>query len=129
MWPTPQSWLAAFWPSGSASAASRSTVGTGSTWGREQRRGILASVADRRTLPVPEGLDGLRLDAAIARLFGVSRTTAAALVDAGEASVDGVVRARSDRVVGGAWLDVGTSGLMVVAKSERAYRVLKDGFR
>ena len=63
-------------------------------------------MADRRTLPVPEGLDGLRLDAAIARLFGVSRTAAAALVDAGEASVDGVVRARSDRVVGGACLEV-----------------------
>jgi len=164
-------------------------------------------VSVRRTLPVPEGLDGLRLDAAIARLFGVSRTTAAAIVEAGDASLDGVPRSKSERVTGGAlldvtlpapaapptadptpvpglrvvyadddlavvdkpvgvaahpspgWdgptvvgglaamghrvstsgaaerqgvvhrLDVGTTGLMVVAKSEHAYAVLKDAFR
>ena len=162
---------------------------------------------ERRTLPVPDGLHGLRLDAALARLFGFSRTAAASLADAGNASVDGVVRGRSDRVSAGAvlevmlpepasravaapaavpglavlyadddvvvvdkpvgvaahpspgWdgptvvgglaamgyrvstsgaaerqgvvhrLDVGTSGLMVVAASERAYTRLKDAFR
>lgn len=161
----------------------------------------------RRSLPVPEGLDGLRLDAAISRLFGLSRTAAAAIVEAGGASLDGRVSIKSDRVLAGAtldvdlpspdtapgpapqvveglrvvhedddilvvdkpvgvaahpspgWegptvigglaaaghrvstsgaeerqgvvhrLDVGTSGLMVVAKSERAYTVLKDAFR
>jgi 23S rRNA pseudouridine1911/1915/1917 synthase len=57
-------------------------------------------------LPVPDGLDGLRLDAALARLFGFSRGTAAALTDAGEVSVDGVVRGRSDRVAAGSVLDV-----------------------
>lgn len=61
---------------------------------------------DRRSLPVPDGLDGIRLDAAIARMFGLSRTAAAALVDDGQVSVDGQVRSRSDRVSGGAWLDV-----------------------
>lgn len=164
-------------------------------------------MTDRRTLPVPDGLDGLRLDAAISRLFGLPRTAAAALVDAGEATVDGVVRGRADRIRGGAVLDVtlpapaaaptsdpspvpglrvvhedddlvvvdkpvgvaahpspgydgptvvggllagghrlssygpaerqgivhrldvGTTGLMVVAKSERAYVALKDAFR
>jgi 23S rRNA pseudouridine1911/1915/1917 synthase len=164
-------------------------------------------VTDRRTLPVPEGLDGLRVDAAIARLFGVSRSVAAGIVDAGNALVDGVARKGSDKVRGGSWLDVelppppappaanptpvegltvlhedddvlvvdkppgvaahpspgydgptvvgallaaghrlsvhgpaerqgivhrldaGTSGLMVVAKSERAYSALKDDFR
>jgi 23S rRNA pseudouridine1911/1915/1917 synthase len=164
-------------------------------------------VSSRRSLPVPEGLDGLRLDAAISRLFGLSRTAAADLVGAGAASLDGVVSAKSERVTAGAvldvdlpepersplapaqvveglrvvfedddilvvdkpvgvaahpspgWtgptvigglaaaghrvstsgaeerrgvvhrLDVGTSGLMVVAKSERAYTVLKDAFR
>jgi len=40
-------------------------------------------VTSRRSLPVPEGLDGLRLDAAISRLFGLSRTGAADLVDEG----------------------------------------------
>ena len=156
---------------------------------------------------MPEGLEGLRLDAAVARLFGVSRTTAAAIIDAGDATVDGSAGSKSDRVSGGAWLDialpspdsapvrppepvagmsvvfedteivvvdkpvgvaahpspgwdgptvigglaatgvrvstsgaeerkgvvhrldVGTTGLMVVAKSERAYSVLKDAFR
>ncbi|HEX6755418.1 MAG TPA: S4 domain-containing protein, partial [Mycobacteriales bacterium] len=61
---------------------------------------------DRRTLPVPDGLDGLRLDAALARLFGFSRTTAASLVDAGEVTVDGRTRDRSDRVSAGSWLEV-----------------------
>jgi 23S rRNA pseudouridine1911/1915/1917 synthase len=62
--------------------------------------------AERRSLPVPDGLDGLRLDAALARMFGLSRTTAAALVDDGLVSIDGRVPGRSDRVHGGAWLDV-----------------------
>jgi 23S rRNA pseudouridine1911/1915/1917 synthase len=164
-------------------------------------------VTDRRSLPVPEGLDGLRLDAVLSRLFGLSRTSAVAIIEQGGASVDGRVRGKADRVLAGAtlevdlpsverapaaepalveglgivyedddivvvdkpvgvaahpspgWegttvigglaaaghrvstsgaeerqgvvhrLDVGTSGLMVVAKSERAYTVLKDAFR
>ncbi|GAC1327189.1 MAG: RluA family pseudouridine synthase [Mycobacteriales bacterium] len=164
-------------------------------------------MSDRRNLPVPDGLDGLRLDAAIARLFGLSRTAAVAIIEAGDATLDGIPRGKSDRVTGGAmldialpaapspptddprlvdgltvvhvdadivvvdkpagvashpspgWdgptvvgglraaghtiatsgaaerqgvvhrLDVGTSGLMVLAKSERAYAVLKDAFR
>ena len=158
-------------------------------------------------MPVPEGLDGLRLDAAISRLFGLSRTAAADLVGAGAATLDGNATMKSERVTAGAvlevdlpepdrtpsappevveglavlhedddilvvdkpvgvaahpspgWdgptvigglaaaghrvstsgaeerqgivhrLDVGTSGCMVVAKSERAYTVLKDAFR
>jgi 23S rRNA pseudouridine1911/1915/1917 synthase len=36
-----------------------------------------------RSLPLPDGLDGLRLDVAVSRLFGVSRTAAATLVDDG----------------------------------------------
>ncbi|MCU1587239.1 MAG: pseudouridine synthase, RluA family [Frankiales bacterium] len=156
---------------------------------------------------MPEGLDGLRLDAALSRLFGLSRTSAVTIIEQGGASVDGRVRGKSDRVLAGStlevdlpsverattppaelveglgivyeddaivvvdkpvgvaahpspgWegptvigglaaaghrvstsgaeerqgvvhrLDVGTSGLMVVAKSERAYTVLKDAFR
>lgn len=164
-------------------------------------------MTDHRALPVPEGLDGLRLDAALSRLFGLSRTTAVAVIEQGLAQLDGRVRGKSDRVVAGSmlevdlpsvapallaapvvvdglrvvheddaiivvdkpvgvaahpspgWegptvigglaaaghrvstsgseerqgvvhrLDVGTSGLMVVAKSEHAYTVLKDAFR
>jgi 23S rRNA pseudouridine1911/1915/1917 synthase len=164
-------------------------------------------VTDRRRLPVPDGLEGERLDAALARLFGFSRSRAAALVVDGHVHLDGGAPAKSDRVRAGAWLevelpdppgpvvivpqrvegmsivyddddivvvdkpvgvaahpspgwsgpsvvgglagagfrvstsgaaerqgvvhrlDVGTSGLMVVAKSERAYTALKRQFR
>ncbi|MBA3524639.1 MAG: RluA family pseudouridine synthase [Geodermatophilaceae bacterium] len=158
-------------------------------------------------MPLPDGLDGLRVDAALARMFGVSRTTAAGLIADGAALVDGRVPAKSERLAAGAWvevtlpdpdgppppepaavdglmivysdedivvvdkpvgvaahpspgwtgptvtqgvaamgqllatsgaaerqgvvhrLDVGTTGLMMLAKSERAYTVLKDAFR
>jgi 23S rRNA pseudouridine1911/1915/1917 synthase len=61
---------------------------------------------ERRSVPVPDGLHGMRLDQAISRLFGVSRTAAAALVEAGDASLDGVPRPKSDKVNAGAWLEV-----------------------
>jgi 23S rRNA pseudouridine1911/1915/1917 synthase len=165
-------------------------------------------VAEVRSLPVPDGLDGLRLDQAISRLFGLSRTAAASIAEAGDALIDGVPRPKSDKVSAGSWLevtlpspegavgpvepepvsglgvvysdsdivvvdkpvgvaahpspgwtgptvtaglaamghtvatggaaerqgvvhrlDVGTTGLMVVAKSERAYSVLKRAFK
>ncbi|GIF48618.1 ribosomal large subunit pseudouridine synthase D [Asanoa ferruginea] len=59
-----------------------------------------------RALPVPDGLDGMRLDQAISRLFGLSRTAAAAIVEAGDAVVDGTPRPKSDKVAAGAWLEV-----------------------
>ncbi len=57
-------------------------------------------------MPVPDGLDGTRLDQALTRLFGFSRTVAAALVEAGDVAVDGQVRPKSDKVSAGAWLEV-----------------------
>ena len=71
-----------------------------------QGAGQLRPVGDTRSLPVPEGIDGMRLDQAVSRLFGLSRTTAAALVEAGDALVDGLPRPKSDRVHAGAWLEV-----------------------
>jgi 23S rRNA pseudouridine1911/1915/1917 synthase len=159
-----------------------------------------------RRLELPEGLDGSRVDAAVARLFGLSRTAAADLVESGGVLLDGEQPAKSHRVSAGDWieielpdpitvtvtpelvdglrivyddddlvvvdkpvgvaahpspgwsgptvigglagagyristsgaaerqgvvhrLDVGTTGLMVVAKSEIAYSLLKDAFR
>ncbi len=165
------------------------------------------TAADTRSLPVPEGLAGERLDAGLARLLGLSRSRAAQLAEEGLVRLDGRPAAKSDRLVPGAWLDVtvprpdppvevrpervaglrvvhddddlvvvdkpvavaahpspgwtgptvvghlaasgyvvatsgaaerqgvvhrldvGTSGLMVVAKSERAYTVLKRAFK
>lgn len=59
-----------------------------------------------RALPVPEGLEGERLDAAMSRLFGLSRTRAADLVADGRVLLDGQATAKSDRVQAGAWLEV-----------------------
>jgi len=63
-------------------------------------------MSDRRSLPVPDGLEGERLDAALARLFGFSRSRAAALVSEGHVLIDGAVPAKSDRVRAGSWLEV-----------------------
>jgi 23S rRNA pseudouridine1911/1915/1917 synthase len=66
----------------------------------------VTDAADRRTLPVPDGLEGERLDAALARMFGLSRSRAAQLVSAGRVTVDGAAAGKSDRVMAGAWLEV-----------------------
>ena len=164
-------------------------------------------MADRKVLLVPEGLNGERVDAAVARMLGLSRSRVVELIGAGQVMLDGAVINKSDRVIVGSmlevefddqprtasvrpervegveivyddddivvidkpvgvaahpslgWsgpdvlshlagagfristsgvperrgivqrLDVGTSGLMVVAKSERAYTILKRAFR
>jgi 23S rRNA pseudouridine1911/1915/1917 synthase len=164
--------------------------------------------SDLRAMPVPDGLAGERVDAGLARLFGLSRTRIAELAAAGNVRVDGAEVGKSDRLLAGSWLevelpavqaadveviaepvpgmkvvhdddhlvvidkpvgvaahpspgwtgptvigglaaagfristsgaaeragivhrlDVGTSGLMVVAKSERAYTLLKRAFK
>lgn len=166
-------------------------------------------MTQQRALTVPEGLDGERVDIALARMLGLSRSKAAELAAAGQVQTGSSVLGKSDRVLAGSlleitlpdpspaleqqvvaepvpgmrivhddtemvvvdkpayvaahpsvgWhgptvvgglaaagyristsgaperqgivqrLDVGTSGLMVVAKSERAYTVLKQAFR
>ena len=63
-------------------------------------------MSEQRTLLVPEGLAGERVDAAMARLFGLSRTRAAELIADGLVQLDGIDVAKSDRVVPGAMLDV-----------------------
>ncbi len=63
-------------------------------------------MSEQRSLPVPDGLDGDRLDSALARLLGLSRTRAADLVDAGGVRVDGAVSTKSERLRAGSWLEV-----------------------
>ena len=59
-----------------------------------------------RRLPIPEGLDGTRVDATLAKLMGFSRTFAAEVAEAGGVQLDGTSAGKSDRVVAGSWLDV-----------------------
>ena len=64
------------------------------------------TTSGQRRVPVPEGLDGERLDSALARLFGLSRAKAAELIGDGSVLVNGRPAAKSDRVPAGEWLDV-----------------------
>lgn len=61
---------------------------------------------ESRQLPVPEGLAGMRVDAALAKLLGLSRTVAAELAEAGDVLIDGRPVGKSDRLVADTWLDV-----------------------
>ena len=61
----------------------------------------MTAAADRRVLSVPEGLAGERVDAAMARMFGLSRTRAADLIAEGHVQVDGAAVGKSDRVMPG----------------------------
>ena len=70
----------------------------------------MTSTSDVRSLPVPDGLDGLRVDVAVARMFGLSRTAAADLADAGAVVLGGRPARKSDRVGGGVWLEVSLPG-------------------
>lgn len=66
----------------------------------------MSTGADHRSLPVPESLAGERVDATMARLFGLSRTRAADLIAAGHVVLDGHTPGKSDRVLPGSVLDV-----------------------
>ena len=63
-------------------------------------------MTEHRSLAIPEGLEGERLDAALARLFGISRTKAADLIATGGVEVDGSPAMKSHRVQAGEWLEV-----------------------
>lgn len=64
-----------------------------------------------RSLPVPDGLGGERVDAGLSRLLGVSRTRAADLAAAGAVTLDGRAVGKSDRLAAGAWLEVDVEAL------------------
>jgi 23S rRNA pseudouridine1911/1915/1917 synthase len=89
-------------------------------------------MSDVRSLPVPDGLEGERVDAALARLFGLSRTKAADLATAGAVTVDQRTVGKSDRVCAGAWLEVSlpdppaSAGLAVVAEPVPGMTVIYD---
>lgn len=57
-------------------------------------------------MPVPDGLDGMRVDAGLARLLGLSRTAVAGLAEDGAVHLDGAAVMKSDRLSAGSWLEV-----------------------
>ena len=86
-----------------------------------------------RSLPVPDGLAGDRVDAGLARLLGVSRTRAAELAGEGAVLLDGRPVGKSDRLVAGSWLrvdmsavDAPSTGPAVVAEPVPGMRVVHD---
>ena len=63
-------------------------------------------VAERKVMLVPDGLDGERADAAVARLLGLSRSQVVELIGAGRVLLDGGAISKSDRVNVGSMLEV-----------------------
>ncbi len=61
---------------------------------------------ENRAMPVPDGLAGMRVDAGLSKLLGLSRTVVAELAAAGDISQDFQTVGKSDRLVAGAWLDI-----------------------
>ena len=87
---------------------------------------------DVRHVLVPEGLAGERVDAAVARLFGVSRTKAAELAAEGQVLLDGATVAKSERVNPGSQIEVSlptpdeVPKVEVVAEPVPGMRVIHD---
>ena len=63
-------------------------------------------MTDHRSLPVPEGLAGERVDAGLARLLGLSRSAVAEIAAGGGVLVDGTPATKSDRLTAGAWVEI-----------------------
>jgi 23S rRNA pseudouridine1911/1915/1917 synthase len=61
---------------------------------------------ETRVMPVPDGLDGMRVDAGVARLLGLSRSAVAALADEGAVLLDGAAVAKSEKLTVGRLLEV-----------------------
>ena len=87
-------------------------------------------MSEQRVVLVPEGLAGERVDTAISRMFGLSRSRAADLIAAGNVELDGTGVAKSDRVHAGAMLDVtipaATDPLEVVPELVEGIKIIHD---
>jgi 23S rRNA pseudouridine1911/1915/1917 synthase len=89
-------------------------------------------VPDVRTVLVPDGLEGERVDAGVARLFGVSRTKAADLAADGHVVLDGKSVAKSERLSAGSMLEVSlprpeeSPSLQVIAQPVPGMSIVHD---
>lgn len=83
-----------------------------------------------RVLLVPDGIAGDRVDAAAARMLGLSRSHVEDLIAAGAVRLDGAPVAKSDRVRGGAMLEVDLPdedpGVRVVPRIVERMRIVHD---
>jgi 23S rRNA pseudouridine1911/1915/1917 synthase len=59
-----------------------------------------------RTLSVPEGVEGERIDSALTRVLGLSRTSVVKLLEDGDIKSDGRAMQKSDRVTAGQVIEV-----------------------
>jgi 23S rRNA pseudouridine1911/1915/1917 synthase len=59
-----------------------------------------------KRLPVPPSLAGERVDAALAKMLGLSRSMVAELAESGNITVDGRIAGKSDRVQDESWVEV-----------------------
>jgi 23S rRNA pseudouridine1911/1915/1917 synthase len=87
-------------------------------------------VSEPRVLFIPEGLEGERVDAAVARMLGLSRTKITDLIGRGLVSVDGAQVTKSDRVTAGSVLEVGLdsedNGVHVTPAEVEGVRIVYD---
>ena len=85
---------------------------------------------EHRVLPVPESLAGERVDAAMARMFGLSRSRSADLIAGGQVLVDGATVGKSDRVLPGSVLEVSlprvSQSLEVVPEVVEGIKIVHD---
>jgi 23S rRNA pseudouridine1911/1915/1917 synthase len=88
-------------------------------------------VTELKVVLVPEGLQGERVDAAMARMLGLSRTRSGELIIAGRVRVDGAsVSSKADRVRSGSMLEVDLDDqrgeLLVVPHEVAGVRIVHD---
>ncbi len=85
---------------------------------------------ETRTLPVPDGLDGDRVDSGLSRMLGLSRSVVAALAADGAIRLDGRPAGKSDRLVAGGWVEVDLPDprgpVEVVAEAVEGMRIVHD---
>jgi 23S rRNA pseudouridine1911/1915/1917 synthase len=83
-----------------------------------------------RMLPVPDGLDGMRVDAGLAKLLGLSRTVVAELAESGDVLLDGHPAGKSDRLAAGGLLEVTlpepANPVEIIAEPVEGMQILHD---
>lgn len=63
-------------------------------------------MSEVKRLPVPPSLDGERIDAALAKMMGISRSTIADYAERSLIKMNGKLVGKSDRVAADAWLEI-----------------------